>query len=131
MILIDELLAIATARLEDVDVLLKQDRLDGAEYLCGYAVELALKARICRTLNWAGFPETKSEFQDFASFKTHKLVVLLSLSGQEERIKRDHLSEWSVVEKWDAEARYRRVGHADFGQVVLMWSYAGNLVKVL
>jgi HEPN domain-containing protein len=131
MILIDDLLAIARARLEDVAVLLSNTRTDGAEHLCGYAVELALKARICRTLNWPGFPETRSEFQDFASFRTHKLVVLLSLTGQEERIKREHLFEWSAVEKWDPESRYRRVGYANFEQVALMWGSAETLMKVL
>ena len=131
MILVDDLLAIARARLDDVEVLLENDRADGAEYLCGYAIELALKARICRTLNWTGFPQTRKEFENFASFKTHKLEVLLSLSGQEQRIKTDHLWEWSAVEKWDPEARYRIVGQAELGQVVLMWGSAATLLKVL
>ena len=131
MILIDDLLAIANERLEDVDILLQNDRADVAEYLCGYVVELALKARICRTLNWPGFPETRKEFENYASFKTHKLEVLLSLSGHEQRIKADYLSEWSSVEKWDPEARYRRVGQADVVQVVMMWAAARKLLEAL
>ena len=31
---------------------------DAAVYLCGYAVEIALKVHLCRTLDWAEFPET-------------------------------------------------------------------------
>jgi len=85
---------------------------DGAAYLCGYAVELALKARICITLNWEGFPQTRSEFDGFSSFKTHRLDVLLVLSGQEQRIKTEQLREWSAVVTWDPEARYKVVGHA-------------------
>lgn len=131
MISIDDLLAIAETRLEDANVLLTNDRLDGAAYLCGYAVELALKARICRTLNWAGFPEKRSEFENLASFKTHKLDVLLSLSGQEQRIKTDNFSEWSAVATWDPEARYRAVGQADAVQVALMLVSAETLLKVL
>ena len=131
MIAHDDLIALAEARLEDVDILLQNDRPDVAEYLCGYVVELALKARICRTLEWPGFPETRKEFENYASFKTHKLEVLLSLSGHEQRIKANYLSEWSTVEKWDPEARYRRVGHADFLQVALMWAAATKLLKVL
>lgn len=131
MILIDDLLAIARARLEDVDVLLQHDRVDGAEYLCGYVVELALKARIRRTLNWQGYPETRREFESYSSFKTHKLEVLLSLTGQEQRVKGEYLGDWSAVEKWDPEARYRRVGQADVMQVVLMWASAGKLLEVL
>jgi len=34
---------------------------DGATYLCGYAVEVALKFRICLTLNWPEFPSTGGE----------------------------------------------------------------------
>ena len=48
--------AIAKARLKDAQVLLRGNRFDGAIYLCGYAIELALKARICQTLKWGGYP---------------------------------------------------------------------------
>jgi hypothetical protein len=58
---------------------------------------LVLKARICKTLNWSGFPEKRIEFENYASFRTHKLDVLLSLSGEEQRIKADHILEWSHV----------------------------------
>jgi HEPN domain len=131
VISIEELVAIAQARLEDANVLFENGRADGAGYLCGYAVELALKARICRTLNWQGFPEKRSEFENFASFKTHKLEVLLTLSGQEQRIKTENLSEWSAVVTWDPEARYRAIGQADTVQVALMIVAAETLLKVL
>jgi HEPN domain-containing protein len=58
MIARDELRRIAWGRLRDAELLLNGGRYDGAAYLCGYAVELTLKARICRTLKWAGFPST-------------------------------------------------------------------------
>lgn len=38
---------IIQARLDDADALQVAGRYDGAIYLCGYAVELALKCRIC------------------------------------------------------------------------------------
>ena len=63
MISVAELDNIARARIEDARALLTAGRFDGATYLCGYAVEVALKARICRTLNWTEFPNTGSEFQ--------------------------------------------------------------------
>lgn len=131
MISIEDLLGIAAARLEDAAVLFTNDRTDGAAYLCGYVVELALKARICKTLNWTGFPEKRSEFENYSSFKTHKLDVLLSLSGQEQRIKNDHFSEWSAVASWDPEARYRAVGQVDTMPVALMLASAETLLKVL
>lgn len=131
MILVADLRAIAHARLKDAEVLMVANRTDGAGYVCGYAVELALKARICETLNWSGFPENRREFENFASFRTHKLDVLLALSGQELRIKSEHFSEWSAVATWDPEARYRAVGDADALQVGLMLLSAATLLRVL
>ena len=80
MLLTPEVRRIAVARLLDAKVLLKAKRYDGAVYLCGYAVELVLKARICKTLKWKGYPETKGEFDRLASFKVHDLDVLLRLT---------------------------------------------------
>lgn len=131
MITIEDLRAIAKARLEDAEVLLAGERIDGAAYLCGYAVELVLKARICGALNWSGFPENRKEFENFGSFKTHRLDVLLALSGQEQSIKTNQLSEWSAFSKWDPEARYRPIGQTDPVQVALMLIAAETLLRVL
>ena len=131
MISIADLLAIAQARLEDAKVLLANGRIDGAGYLCGYAVELALKARISRTLDWDGFPEKRAEFENLATFKTHKLDVLLALSGQERRIKADYFIEWTAVATWDPEVRYRAVGQAESAEVELMIASTQTLVGVL
>jgi hypothetical protein len=120
VISIEQLRAISEARLQDAIVLFDNDRIDGSAYLCGYAVELALKARICSTLNWEGFPQTRSEFENYSSFKTHKLDVLLMLSGQEKRIKAERLLEWSAVATWDPEARYKTVGQFDREAVAVM-----------
>jgi len=46
-----ELDKLAQARLDDAQALLAANRYDGATYLCGYAVEMALKARTCRVLS--------------------------------------------------------------------------------
>jgi HEPN domain len=70
MIPVSELDGIASARLEDAKTLLSAGRFDGASYLCGYAVEVALKARICRVLSWPDFPSTTGEFQAYRSFPT-------------------------------------------------------------
>jgi hypothetical protein len=81
MIARGELRRIARARLGDAEALFAAHRYDGAMYLCRYAVELALKARICRTLHWDGFPSTAGEFASYQSFRTHNLDVLLNLAG--------------------------------------------------
>jgi len=85
MITRSDLTKIARARLRDAEVLYRSQRYDGAIYLCGYAVEIALKAKICKTLSWLGYPSTGGEFQNYQSFRTHNLHVLLRLSGVEEK----------------------------------------------
>jgi hypothetical protein len=57
-----ELRTLARARLKDAQTLLTTKRYDAATYVCGYAVEMALKARICQTLGWTDFPQTNKEF---------------------------------------------------------------------
>ena len=112
MIVPNVLKSISRARLRDAKVLLEAKRYDGAVYLCGYAVELALKARICRTLRWSGFPETQSDFKGLLSVKTHDLEILLRFSGIEPRIKKKYMAPWSVVLNWDPEKRYQKIGQA-------------------
>ncbi len=112
MISVAELDRIARARLDDAKALLQANRYDGATYLCGYAVEVALKSRICRTLNWPDFPSTTGEFSAYSSFQTHDLEVLLHLSGQESTVKRDHFNRWNEFEDWSAESRYNVIGTA-------------------
>lgn len=123
-----ELLGISRARLKDAEALLKMQRYDGAVYLCGYAVELALKARICRTLRWAGYPSTRGEFQDLQTLRTHDLDLLLRLTGVEAKIRSKLVSEWSDVAAWDPEARYKPVGNATLQSATLMIESAKKVI---
>ncbi len=122
---------IARARLRDAKVLLKGKRFDGAFYLCGYAVEVALKARICRTLQWSGFPETSREFSGLQSLKTHDLEVLLRLSGVETVVSAKRLAEWSIVLNWNPEKRYQSIGTSTLQQATDMVTAATRLLGVL
>lgn len=122
---------VAKARLRDAQVLVRARRFDGAFYLCGYSVELALKARICRTLKWAGFPQTGSEFTGLGSVKTHDLEILLRFSGIEDRIKRKYLSEWSVVLNWNPEKRYQSIGQSTPQQAADMLTSAKRLLAAI
>lgn len=126
-----ELKQIARARLKDAEVLFRAKRYDGASYLCGYAVEVALKAKICETLKWKGFPLTNAEFRNYQSFRTHSLDVLLTLSGVEEKIKKRYLASWSVVAEWDPEARYKPVGKVSATDSRLMIDSTTLLMTVL
>jgi hypothetical protein len=102
--------ALARARLDEAEILFNANRYDSAVYICGYAVEVALKARICRTLDWPDFPETRGEFQGLQSFRTHDLNILLRLSGIATQIRAGYVPEWSEVAAWQPEIRYRAVG---------------------
>ena len=131
MILAKDLRAIARARFRDAQVLFSAKRFDGAFYLCGYTVELALKARICRTLKWSGFPETKHEFQGFQSIKTHDLEVLLKFAGIEGKVKGKRLAEWSKVLDWNPDKRYQSIGQSTSQQAADMIASTKKLLEVL
>lgn len=100
-------------------------------YICGYAVEVALKARICKTLRWAGYPSTRKEFEKKETFRTHDLDLLLELSGIEEKIKRNFIAEWSTIGSWEPSARYRPIGSATKQDVELMIESTKILVSKL
>jgi len=124
----DELKSLSQGKLIDAAILLRKGRFDTAYYLCGYAIELALKRRICLTLDWDGFP--KKDFSDLGSFKTHKLAPLLTMSGFEKKIKKDYLSMWSVVVDWDPEVRYTSQG-VDQQVAEVMLALTKSLLEVL
>ena len=131
MITRSDLTKIARARLRDAEVLYRSRRYDGAVYLCGYAVEIALKARICQALSWPEYPSTGGEFQNYQSFRTHNLDVLLRLSGAEEKVKTTLMTEWSAVAAWDPEARYKPIGSTTRQAAELMIISARTLLKAL
>lgn len=131
MISRNELRKIARARIKDSEILYKTRRYDGAVYLCGYAVEAVLKARICRALKWPDFPSTRGEFQSYQSFKTHDLDVLLKLSGLETKIKTQYSREWANVAAWDPEVRYKSIGTTRRIDAFNMIASAKVLLKVL
>lgn len=63
-----EIEALAYAKLQDSEYLLADNRFDSAYYLAGYAIELLLKARVCKTL---GIPD----FFDFDNIERKRLKM--------------------------------------------------------
>lgn len=124
-----ELKQLAKARLGDAVALQEASRHDGAAYLCGYAAEIALKARICETLGWNEFPATRKEFEGLTSFKTHSLELLLRLSGKEGFVKSNLLTEWSIVAAWDPESRYQPVGKVKAANAASMIAATATLLE--
>ncbi len=131
VITLEELQTLSRDRLEDAQALYKAGRYDGAFYICGYAVELGLKRKMCETLGWKGFPSTENEFKKLKPLlKIHDLDTLLHLSGVENRIKEEIFTEWSIVASWDPEIRYSSQKQAEQTTKLLLES-ADTLLKKL
>ena len=98
---------LAKARLDDAITLYKQERYEGAIYLCGYAVELALKYKICQKLGWNEYLPAK--FDNERTFYTHKLEELKFLSGMQD-IFDDSSTQlwryWKTIISWNEQLRY-------------------------
>jgi HEPN domain-containing protein len=131
MIDLADLKSAAKARLEDAGILFSRNRYDGAAYLCGYAVEIALKYRSAISLNWSSFPETRQEFEGYQSFKSHNLDTLLRLSGREENIKSNFLTPWSIAKQWNPESRYKPPGKVTHDYAKAMIESTGEIVAQL
>lgn len=103
-----ELKQLARIKLREAEHLYNGGHYDGCAYLCGYIVELALKARICRVLGVTEYPE-------HAFFKTHNLDTLKLLAGLKERFEGGKVSpqllqNWSIVSQWSPDLRYSPPG---------------------
>jgi hypothetical protein len=131
MISLIDLRKTVKAYLKDSEILFRNRRYDRTIYLCGYAVEIALKLRICKTLQWSGFPENNKEFSNLTSFRTHNLDVLLQLSGRETIIKSAYMADWSIVAQWDPEVRYKSAHNAKRADAQGMLSSSRAILRTL
>ncbi|RZJ87223.1 MAG: hypothetical protein EOO60_12430 [Hymenobacter sp.] len=115
---------LAESRLQEAKILLANQLPDGALYLAGYALELALKARVCKIL------ETDYPAENYRSFFTHKyneLVLLAGLSAQLDRKRTQDPgfnANWSLLigsgvqEGWSENWRYRKIGSVSNAEAV-------------
>jgi HEPN domain-containing protein len=103
-----ELQKISKERIRDAKILFSKGSYDGSMYICGYAIELALKAVICKNLSLSGIPHTSEEFSIIAKLKTHNLEDLLKQTPGviSANIKSNYLADWSIVLQWNPEMRY-------------------------
>jgi len=114
MISFEEQKKISRTRIRDAKILLNNGSYDSALYLCGYSIEVALKAIICKNLNIGGLesashvPSTKQDFEIISKLKTHNTEDLLALvpSTISLEIKSKKFADWSTVQKWNPEMRY-------------------------
>jgi hypothetical protein len=102
-----DLKILARKRLDDAIILYKQKRYEGAIYLCGYAVELALKYKIGQKLGWKKYLPAK--FDNERTFYTHKLEDLKFLSGMQDIFDDQNTSfysYWTTIISWNEHLRY-------------------------
>lgn len=122
---------LAILRLEEAEILAQNTKPDGAFYLAGYSVELALKARIAERLGIVSLFADKiaaaDEFTDIGKLKslvqTHNLDTLFAMAGlkqafdQEKRIRKDFLKFEVLLKTWTEKWRYRPPGEVSEGSV--------------
>jgi HEPN domain-containing protein len=75
----DEFRELARIRLIEAKVLLDSGHYDGAYYLCGYAVECALKASIARKTSRHDFPPKPNLVRDMYTHNVRDLVFQAGL----------------------------------------------------
>jgi len=105
-----ELKELAKLRLKEAETLFAARLYDGAVYLCGYAVEFALKARICRLLGVNEYPSSGNLKSVYA---VHNFNQLLLLSGLQSKLDQNNValfSNWSIATPWTPERRYSPKG---------------------
>ena len=116
----EKLQAFAEQRLGDAEALLASERWSGAYSMSGYAVELALKARVLKHLAESDFvfgaAPQKMQLRDYW---IHDLYKLIGYSGLESELTRQMSADprfaesWSVVKEWSEMARYHETSEID------------------
>ena len=103
-----ELQTLARKRIKEGKILLRENAPDGAYYLLGLGIELALKACFAKKIKRYGVPD-KSVINQFY---THDLNALLKLTGLDQIVdtlsqnNQNFASNWAVVKDWGVESRY-------------------------
>jgi HEPN domain-containing protein len=103
-----DLQKMAEERVADAAALLAAERFQAAYYLCGYAIECALKACIARKTREFEFPDRKLANDSHV----HDLTKLLRVAGidgilqGEEGRNHDFATNWAIVKDWSEASRY-------------------------
>jgi HEPN domain-containing protein len=105
----NDLQRLSRIRLKEARVLLEAKCYDGAYYLCGYAVELALKACIAKMTRRHDFPDKKTVNDSYS----HNLASLVGVAGLTARLVQETNRDqafglnWTTLKDWSEERRYR------------------------
>ena len=103
-----DLQKMAEERVADASALLNAERYQAAYYLCGYAIECALKACIARKTREFDFPDRKVANDSYV----HDLGKLLNVAGlaqmrlDDVRNNDSFARSWNIVQNWSETSRY-------------------------
>lgn len=107
----DDFQELAFIRLKEAKILLDNECWDGAYYLCGYAIECALKACISKKTKEHDFPPPRSTIE---KYYTHNLKLLMESAGLDIQLKSDMEKDkdleinWNIIVIWNETCRYER-----------------------
>lgn len=73
----------------------------------------------------------EKEFENYQSFKTHNLEVLLKLSGRVHIILLGNLADWSIVCGWSPESRYDAIGEVLEADALAFLESANTLLNLI
>ncbi len=103
-----DLQRLSRSKLREGRILLRARAYDGAYYLLGFSVELALKACIAKRTERHDFPEKATVDRSWR----HELQILASVAGltqvidSQYKANREFAANWSVVLSWSNNSRY-------------------------
>ena len=106
---------LAEDRILDAQALLDASRWSGAYYLCGYAVECALKACIAKRISQHDFPDKELAVNSF----THNLFRLFDVAELKEDFEKAKAVSpvmeryWQEIKDWSERSRYDQNTEAD------------------
>jgi hypothetical protein len=108
----NDLQQLADDRVLDAEALLNTGRWSGAYYICGYAVECALKACIAKQTNLHDFPDKSVVEKSYS----HDLIKLLDVAGLKLQLQLDTTPaanpalgvNWQLVKDWSERVRYQQ-----------------------
>jgi hypothetical protein len=79
-------------------------------YLCGYVIEFALKARICKSLEIDEYPASGKLKSAYAVHDFDQLLLLSGLRNKLDNANAELYANWFVATPWTPEIRYRPKG---------------------
>jgi HEPN domain-containing protein len=115
-----ELQRLACLRLKEAEALFTAGCYDACAYLCGYVVELGMKAVICARFGVNEYPEKRLH----GALRTHELEDLKLVAGLDQAFSSTigRIACWSVASEWKPERRYQQEGSYDQAAALRMLS---------